>query len=131
VRVVAGTATALPLAARVADQLWCLGAVAHVDDLAALAGEAARVLRTGGSIAITEAFSGGEAVPRFVRTAPRPWRPVTVAELVDALRAAGFVGVRHDPWPADVSESPPSDSLLAADLREGRLRPALVTAQRA
>lgn len=131
VRFVAGAATALPFAPETADQLWCLGAVAHVEDLAAFAREAARVLRTGGSIAITEAFAGGAGAPRFAATAPKPWRPVTVEHLVRALDRAGFAAVRELPWPATIDESPPSDPLLRADLRDGRLRLALVTGRRA
>src|SRR2546421_5073462 len=59
VRFVGGAAEALPLRSGIADQLWSLGTAAHVLEQARMGTEVARVLRSGGSLAITEAFWEG------------------------------------------------------------------------
>ena len=124
----AGDATALPFATRTFDQLWCLGVLAHVADLAAFAEEAARVLRPGGVVVVTEAFWDGRREARFLATAPYPWRPLTLHELVNALRVNGCEAVGARDWPAAWPSST-GDEGLDADLRDGRLTPRAVVAR--
>jgi SAM-dependent methyltransferase len=132
VRFVAGAADALPLRTSGADQVWSLGVVAHVADAAAMAREMRRVLVSGGRVAITEAFWEGRGEPRFTRTAPRPWHPLTMSGLMSALESGGLQEIRSLPWPGYgiAGALRPDDRELAADLREGRLVPALVVATR-
>jgi len=128
---VAGAAPALPIRSRSADQVWALGSTAHVLDRGAMAAEVTRVLRPGGTLAVTEAFWDGRGVPRFAATAPKPWSPTTVTGLMSALAAGGLVDIRALPWPgweiAGVSE--PEDAALARDIRDGVLLPHLVLAR--
>lgn len=131
VRYVAGSAERLPLRARSVDQAWCLGAVAHVRWLEAFADEIARVLRPTGDVAITEAFATGDGPPAFAASAPKPWSALAADRLVGVLEDAGLSRVVVEPWPARIGDAPPSDPALAADLRAGRLAPALVTAHAA
>jgi len=132
VRYVVADAGVLPFGDRTFDQVWSLGAVAHFARLDRFASECARVLARGGGAAITEAFWDGRSEPRFVHTAPRPWRPVTVAETARVLRAAGLGDVAVLPWPGQgpAGERPPANPELAADLADGRLVSGLVVARR-
>ena len=125
---VGGGAEALPFADHVADQIWCLGMVAHLPDLGAFAREIRRVVRPGGAVAVTEGFSDHEAPPRFAASAPRPWRALPTQELVDALGAARFASVEVHPWPGHgiPGALEARDPLLQADLADGRLTPRLV-----
>ena len=125
-------AAALPLGAGAVDQVWCLGALAHLRDPLRFAREAARVLRREGVVVLTEAFWPGIRPPRFAATAPRPWRPLQITGVVAMLRQAGLSPTVH-PWPAhDVPGAlEPSDDALRRDLADGRLRPALVLARKA
>ncbi|MFN2543815.1 MAG: class I SAM-dependent methyltransferase [Actinomycetota bacterium] len=131
VRFVAGDAAAVPIRDALADQVWSLGSVAHVD-VAVMASEVRRILRPGGLVAVTEVFWEGRGTPRFAETAPRPWNAVTVSGLMSAFQSAGLVGIRALPWPGrGMGRSGASDDPeLARDLREGRLVPALVVAER-
>ncbi|MGH2661952.1 MAG: class I SAM-dependent methyltransferase [Actinomycetota bacterium] len=131
VRGVAGTATALPFADRVADQIWCLGMVAHLPDLGAFAREVRRAMRPGGALAVTEAFADHQASARFAASAPRPWRALPTEELVHALHAAGLVSVEVHTWPGHgiPGALKTRDPLLSSDLAEGRLTPRLVLAR--
>ena len=124
---VAGAAEALPVRDGAADQVWCLGSVAHVPDLDALTGEAARVLRRDGTLVVTEAFWEGREEPRFAAAAPQPWRPPTIGGLMSSAEAAGFRDVRALPWPG---WGMPENVELARDIRDGVLRSHLVLARR-
>jgi SAM-dependent methyltransferase len=130
--VAAAAATALPFAPGSFDHAWALGVVAHLGDLEAFGREAVRVLRPGGVLAVTEAFWEGQRRPRFQETAPRPWRPLMVAELEEALLAVGL-RVERRPWPgAGVPGAlDASDLALRADLADGRLAPHLVLGRKA
>lgn len=123
----AGDGCALPFRARTFDQVWSLGVVAHLTSLSAFAEEAVRVLRGGGAAVMTEAFWDGRRAARFALTAPDPWRPLGLSVLVAALRSAGFQRVQVREWQAEVPDST-GDAGLDADLRDGRLAPAMVVA---
>jgi ubiquinone/menaquinone biosynthesis C-methylase UbiE len=124
-----GEASRLPVADGTFDQVWCLGALAHLSTIEQFATECARVLVPGGSVAITEAFRAGHRAPLFGPGAPQPWRDVSVEETMMALKEAGLRRVRVLPWPGDES-FPPSDPVLARDLADGRLVNRLVVARR-
>jgi SAM-dependent methyltransferase len=131
VRYVVGEGARLPVRSESFDQIWCLGTLAHLATTGELATECARVLVSGGRAAITEAFWGGRGEPRFGRSAPQPWRAVTIDETTASLQAAGLVDVRILPWPGDGIAAPrPSDPALAADLADQRLIARLVVARR-
>lgn len=95
----AGIAARLPVRDGAAGQVWALGVAAHLPDLGAFAAEALRALRPGGAVLVTEGFWDGGRPPRFARSAPAPWHPVTAAGLAGLLRAAGLAEVRIEPWP--------------------------------
>jgi SAM-dependent methyltransferase len=131
IRYVVARADGLPVTDACVDQVWCLGTLAHLSEITPFARELRRVLRPGGRAAITEAFWEGERTPRFLRTAPQPWRPVMAPEAASSLAAAGLVDVSILPWPGEgIPAPPPSDPALAADLADGRLVPRLVVARR-
>ena len=129
---VAGAADAIPLRSSSADQVWSLGVASHVPDHGAMAMEIARVLRPGGTLALTEAFWEGRRAPRFAETAPRPWRPTTLTGFMSALEDGGLREIRALPWPGrGVRGAPrPRDPELARDIRDGILIPQLVVAVR-
>lgn len=127
---VAGSAAALPVRDGSVDQLWSLGVVAHLD-VRAFAGEAARILRPGGLLAVTEAFWDGRRVPRFAGSAPRPWVPLTVEVLSAEVRKRGMrVEVRDWPGAGLSGALEAGDPELRADLADGRLAPALVVGRK-
>ena len=127
----AGSVTCLPLGDGSVDQVWSLGVVAHLD-VGAFAGEAVRVLRPGGSLAVTEAFWDGSRTPRFEGSAPSPWKPLTVEVLDAELRGAGLnVEVRAWPGEGIPGALDVGDADLRADLADGRLAPALVVGRKA
>jgi ubiquinone/menaquinone biosynthesis C-methylase UbiE len=128
VRYGVAAAEALPLRDGTVDQVWALGVVAHVRLLSAFCHEAFRVLRAGGTLALTEALGGGGERPGFAEVAPAPWRALTREELERELHRAGFAGVRTLPWPG--GHPRPLDPTLAADLEAGRLVSRLVLADR-
>jgi SAM-dependent methyltransferase len=132
VRFVVGNAHRLPVRSSCADQVWALGVAAHVPDHDEMAHQILRVLRPGGTVALTEAFWAGRGEPRFASTAPQPWRATTIGAFMSALRAAGLENVRALPWPGrDVPGSlEAGDPALARDLRDGVLVPQLVMATR-
>lgn len=130
VRYVAADAAVLPFSDGVFDQVWALGMVAHLPNVAGMVSETARVLAAGGAVAFTEAFWAGGEEPRFATSAPWPWNLLTAAQLACALRSAGFRQVRVLPWPAPSSCWDEIDHpALREDLRVGRLAPALVCAR--
>jgi SAM-dependent methyltransferase len=128
----AGSAASLPVRSGAVDQLWSLGVMGHVPDLVAFCSEAARVVRPGGAVALTEALWDGRREPRFSGSAPFPWRALAPEWLVAALRGAGFASVRVLPWPGHglPGSGPPSHPALAADLADGRLVPRMLVARR-
>jgi SAM-dependent methyltransferase len=127
-----GAGESLPVADGSVDQVWALGVVAHLRDLGAFARGVARVLRPGGSVAITEAFRGAGPQPRFAASAPRPWRALSAGGVAEELRAAGLEAVRGLPWPGDglPGALDAADPDLRRDLRDARLVPALLVARR-
>ena len=129
---VAGSAGALPIRPGSVDQAWALGVVAHVTKPDAMASEILRVLRPGGAVAVTEVFWEGRGRPRFAATAPKPWHPTTLSSVMSLFEAAGFAEIRSLPWPGTgiPGAYDPSDVELRRDLRDGRLVPALVVAER-
>jgi SAM-dependent methyltransferase len=126
----AGDAAALPLRDETTDQVWALGVVAHLPDLAFAAREMARVLRRGGRVAITEGFWSSREPPLLRSRAPQPWRAVTVHEARGALHGAGFVEIRDVEWPGWPDARPPRDPWLSADLAAGRLCPRMLVGNR-
>ena len=129
---VAGSAAAVPFRSGSIDQAWALGVVAHVVDPEQMAAELRRVLRPGGAVAVTEVFWEGRGRPRFADTAPRPWQPTTLSSVMSLFESAGFADIRSLPWPgAGIPGAyDPGDVELRRDLRDGRLVPALVVAER-
>jgi SAM-dependent methyltransferase len=125
--VAVASAVALPFEGASFDQVWALGVLAHLEDAAGFAGEAARVLRPGGVVAVTEALWDGRRSPRFASTAPRPWTPVASRAVREALEGAGL-SVEEDTWPgAGIPGAlEASDPALRADLADGRLVPGLL-----
>src|SRR5207245_725298 len=99
------------------DQVWSLGATSHVVDHVAMGTEMARVLRPGGTLAVTEAFWEGRRTPRFAATAPQPWRPLTLGGFMSALEAGGLEDIRALPWPGRSAGGSlrPDDGELARD----------------
>jgi len=129
-RYVVARAEHMPFADETFDQVWSLGALAHVPDVATFAASIRRVLRPGGWVAVTEAFWDGRRGPRFRGTAPQPWRPVTAAEALSALSYAGLERASVMPWPGEgIPALPPSDPALAADLADGTLASRLIVAR--
>lgn len=131
VRYAVGRAEALPFGDATVDQVWVLGAMAHFIDLDRALAEAARVLRSGGALAATEAFWTSREEPSFAPAAPDPWRPLTKYRVVESMSLAGFAEVRPRPWPGGLGGPPPGDMRLAADLAAGRLRSGMVVGTRA
>lgn len=127
---VAGDICAVPLRDGIADQAWMLGSAAHAVDVRAMMSEVRRVLRPGGRLGMTEMFWEGRGLPHFVDVAPLPWQPLTVSGFMSVAEGAGLTEISALPWPGRGlgRESFPSDPVLARDLREGRLIPALVVA---
>ena len=125
-------AQALPLGPATIDQVWALGILAHLRDVRRALEGALRVLRPGGTLVATEVFRGSSEEPAFLRSAPKPWRPLDTAEAGRRLAAVGFRDVRLLDWPGHAvpQESPAIDPRLRADLAAGRLRSAMVLARR-
>ncbi len=129
---VAGSADALPVRSESVGQVWSLGVVAHVPESSTFAAEAFRVLCSGGSLVLTESFWEGREVPRFVESAPQPWRAVRADALAADLATAGFAQIQVRPWPglgiAGALDS--SDPLLREDLADGRIVPMMIVCRR-
>ena len=134
VHLVRASVERVPLADSSADQVWSLGVVAHVPDVDAFAGEIARILRPGGTLALTEAVWIGERFPAFASTAPRPWRPLRPADVARVLGAAGLTNVRIRPWPGHGRPDPVGveggDPAFLRDMTDGSLGSRLFTARR-
>ncbi len=91
-RLVQARLEALPLRTGAVDAVWSLHALLHVDDLPAALAEAVRVLRPGGSAALT--FAVGRGTTRepvcFSPGATRTFVHRPVEELDRLLSAAGL-----------------------------------------
>jgi SAM-dependent methyltransferase len=85
------------------DVVWCQESVCHAQDKAAFVREAARLLRPGGRLMVSDGFA------RRQRFSPEEWPVVltclegwavpnlaTVAEFAGYLGAAGLHGIRHE-----------------------------------
>jgi SAM-dependent methyltransferase len=129
---VGGSAVAMPLRSESADQVWSLGMVAHVVDHERFAREVFRVLRRRGKVVLTEAFWNGDRLPRFVRSAPGPWRPLRPADVMSAMAAGGLADIVIRPWPGNgiAGALETADPSLRKDLGERRLVPLMITASR-
>jgi ubiquinone/menaquinone biosynthesis C-methylase UbiE len=94
IRVLAGDASALPLADESADAAWLSLVIHHIPDLRAAAREIRRVLRPGAPVLIRQGFPGRLEGVELVRWFPETARPVatypSVAETCEAFAAAGF-----------------------------------------
>ncbi len=129
---VAGSAESLPFRSEWADKVWTLGVVAHVEDHERFAKEVFRVLRSGGVLVLTESFWEGRELPRFVRSAPKPWRPLRSSALVSQLAGAGLEDIEVRPWPGHGVPGAlnSADPEMRADLADGRIVPLMITAHR-
>ncbi|HEY6963138.1 MAG TPA: class I SAM-dependent methyltransferase [Gaiellaceae bacterium] len=94
IHVVAGDATAIPVADASADAAWLSLVVHHIADLEAAAGELRRILRPGAPVLIRQGFPGRVDGVELVRWFPETARVVdsypTVEEVCDTFAAAGF-----------------------------------------
>lgn len=93
-----GDATALPYGDASFDVVWGQDAWCHVPDKTALLGEAARVLRPGGTIAFTDWLADdgmSEPARSEALDAALCSTAASAAQYVQGLAAAGFVGVEH------------------------------------
>lgn len=125
--------SALPLDEDSIDQVWCLGATTHVEDLARLAEEVTRVLRSGGRALVADTFWDGFRPPRFAERAGRPWHAVAAKSVVSLLSRSGLTDVEVLPWPSPAPEPAAlngAGEALAEDLADGRLSPALVVGRK-
>jgi SAM-dependent methyltransferase len=123
---------ALPFDRESVDQVWCLGATTHVDDLPRLTDELSRVHRSGGRALVADTFWDGFRPPRFADRAPRAWHAVATKSVVSLLERSGLTDVEVLPWPGSrqpVAGDGPGEA-LAEDLAEGRLTPAFVLARK-
>ncbi|WP_228973745.1 class I SAM-dependent methyltransferase [Streptomyces sp. DH12] len=147
-RFVRGAAERLPLPDGSFDHLYSVEAAQHFRDLRAFAGEAARVLRPGGRVAVASFFvpeRRGDAAPELARRLDSFQSGLDVAhplpELTGALTDAGLAGVRAESlgervWPGfdrflagvDLPATWPRNFLGA--YRDGLLDYYLVTATR-
>jgi SAM-dependent methyltransferase len=123
--------SALPLEEASVDQVWCLGAITHVDDLARLAEEVTRVLRPGGRALVADTFWDGFRPPRSADRSGGAWHAVATKSLVSLLARSGLTDVEVLPWPRPSAETPNGvGRALAEDLADGRLSSALVLARK-
>jgi SAM-dependent methyltransferase len=126
------TGPALPLGGESVDQVWCLGATTHVEDLPRFAEDVTRVLRSGGRALVADTFWDGFRPPRFADLADQPWHAVATKSVVSLLSRCGLTDVEVLPWPspsAPVARNGAGEA-LAEDLADGRLSPALVLARK-
>lgn len=110
------------------DQVWCLSATTHVEDLPRLAQEVMRVLRPGGRALVADTYWDGFRPPRFANQAGRPWHAVATKSVVSVLSQSGLTDFEVLPWlsPMAPEAMNGAGSALAEDLADGRLSPALV-----
>lgn len=106
---------ALPVGGDSVDQVWCLGATTHVEDLAGFAEEVTRVLRSGGRVLVADTFWDGFRPPRFADQAKRPWHAVATKSVVSLLACSGLTDLLVCRGPGQAGPTP-------GTLR-GRLRP--------
>jgi sarcosine/dimethylglycine N-methyltransferase len=114
VRVTAASADTLPFRPARFTHVWIVEALPHLPDVAAALGEAHRVLRPGGCLAVQDL-----ALPARGRDVTlRGWRFAPAAERAEQIDAAGFVDIQHRDVTAEATER--SARVLAA--RERLLR---------
>jgi ubiquinone/menaquinone biosynthesis C-methylase UbiE len=114
VRVTAARADNLPFRPARFTHVWIVEALPQLPDAAAALGEAHRVLRPGGYLAVQEL-----ALPARDGDVPvHGWRFGSATERVDQIEAAGFVDIQHRDVTAEATERSPR--VLAA--REHLLR---------
>lgn len=95
IEVIAGDASAIPLADDSVDAVWLSLVLHHLPDLEAVAREVRRVLRAGGPVLIRQGFpdrplDGIEMIRWFPETARVVERYPTLAATTDAFAAAGL-----------------------------------------
>jgi SAM-dependent methyltransferase len=94
IQVLAGAASALPLAAGSADAVWLSLVLHRLPDLGVAAREIRRVLRLGAPVLIRQGFPGRLDGVELIRWFPETARAVetfpSVEEACDAFAAAGF-----------------------------------------
>jgi SAM-dependent methyltransferase len=124
--------SSLPLETEAVNQVWCLGAMTHVDDLARLVEELARVLRGGGYVLVADHYWDGFRPPRLAAHAGQSWHAVSTRPVTSLLGRSGLTDVEILPWPDHpaIPDGHDAGRALADDLADGRLRPALVAARK-
>lgn len=108
-RLLRGSALRIPIATSAVDGVYCVEAAQHMDDHAALAAEAHRVLRAGGRFAVAGFFApGAESEPRLAELLETVGNGIDVVVPVSGFAAglerAGFGAVEVEPigervWP--------------------------------
>jgi SAM-dependent methyltransferase len=108
-RLVAGTATRLPLRNSTMDAAWLSTVVHHLPDLGVAAHELRRVVRPDGVVLIRSAFPGGQAGIRLFDWFPEAGRVVdtfpSVATVAAAFAAAGFTLIHRASVPQRTAAS--------------------------
>ncbi len=98
VRIVAGTAEALPFAEDTFDAVWASQVVHHVEDLPRFAHELRRVLAEGGAFLLRGGFGAVTDIPLY-RYFPGAWSAdsthPSLPHITDVLAAAGLGRVAH------------------------------------
>jgi SAM-dependent methyltransferase len=123
---------ALPVGECSFDQVWCLGATTHVEDLPRFTQEVVRVLRPGGRALVVDTYWDGFRPPRFANQAGRPWHAVATKSVFSLLSRSGLIDVEVLPWlsPMAPEAMNGAGNALAEDLADGRLSPGLVLARK-
>jgi SAM-dependent methyltransferase len=123
---------ALPVGECSVDQVWCLGATTHVEDLPRLTQEVRRVLRSGGRALVADTFWDGFRPPRFAARAGSPWHAIATKSVISLLSGSGLTDIEVLPWPSPIAPEAMNGGgdALAEDLADGRLSPALVLARK-
>ena len=110
-RLAAADACALPFANASFDRVLCLEAMFHFESRATFLGEAARVLRRGGTLMATDVLlrppAGADAFARALREGYGPWPALwlDLAEWQAMVVEAGFAWVRLEDWTAETLPS--------------------------
>jgi SAM-dependent methyltransferase len=113
IRVLDGSAAALPLADNSADAAWLSTVIHHIADLDAAAREIRRVLRPGAPVLIRQPFPGRAGRIELVRWFPEAARTIdTYPTVEEACRAFGAVGFGRDA----LEQVPQTDLISLAEL---------------